>query len=110
MARLQRAGHQPIALVGGGPASLDDLIRIREEIREIESGAADKKDNVLKNAPHPARRVVSDNWPHPYSREQAAFPAPWVRDHKFWPAVGRVESAFGDRNLVCACPPIEEYA
>ena len=88
----------------------DALIRIREEIREIESGAADKKDNVLKNAPHPARRVVSDNWPHPYSREQAAFPAPWVRDHKFWPAVGRVESAFGDRNLVCACPPIEEYA
>jgi len=88
----------------------DALIQIREEIREIESGVADRKDNVLKNAPHPARRVVSDAWPHPYSREQAAFPVDWVREHKFWPAVGRVESAYGDRNLVCACPPVEEYA
>jgi glycine dehydrogenase len=85
------------------------LIQIREEIREIESGKADKKDNVLKNAPHPVRRVVGDAWPHAYGREQAAFPAPWVREHKFWPAVGRVESAFGDRNLMCACPPIDEY-
>jgi glycine dehydrogenase len=88
----------------------DALIHIREEITEIESGAADRKDNVLKNAPHPVRRVVSDAWPHPYSREQAAFPAPWLRDHKFWPAVGRVESAYGDRNLVCSCPPTDAYA
>jgi glycine dehydrogenase len=87
----------------------DALIQIREEIREIESGKADKKDNVLKNAPHPVRRVVGDAWPHAYGREQAAFPMPWVREHKFWPAVGRVESAFGDRNLVCACPPVDEY-
>jgi glycine dehydrogenase len=88
----------------------DALIQIREEIAEIESGAQDRKDNVLKNAPHPARRVVSDNWPHGYSREQAAFPVEWVRDHKFWPAVGRVESAYGDRNLVCSCLPTDAYA
>ena len=88
----------------------DALIQIREEIAEIESGAQDRKDNVLKNAPHPSRRVVSDNWPHGYSREQAAFPVDWVRDHKFWPAVGRVESAYGDRNLVCSCLPTDAYA
>jgi glycine dehydrogenase len=88
----------------------DALIRIRDEIRAIESGAADRTDNVLKNAPHPARRVTADAWPHAYGRELAAFPAAWVREHKFWPAVGRVDSALGDRNLVCACPPVEEYA
>ena len=88
----------------------DALIQIREEIAEIESGAQDRKDNVLKNAPHPVRRVVSDNWPHGYSREQAAFPVEWVRDHKFWPSVGRVESAYGDRNLVCSCLPTDAYA
>ncbi|MGH7679326.1 MAG: aminomethyl-transferring glycine dehydrogenase, partial [Gemmatimonadaceae bacterium] len=88
----------------------DALIRIREEIREIESGAQDRKDNVLKNAPHPVRRVVSDNWQHGYSREQAAFPVEWVREAKFWPAVGRVESAYGDRNLVCSCLPTDGYA
>jgi glycine dehydrogenase len=87
----------------------DALIQIREEIREIESGAADRKDNVLKNAPHPVRRVVSDSWQHAYSREQAAFPVEWVREHKFWPAVGRVESAYGDRNLVCSCLPTDAY-
>jgi glycine dehydrogenase len=86
------------------------LIQIREEIREIESGTADRKDNVLKNAPHPVRRVVSDSWSHAYSREQAAFPVEWVRDHKFWPTVGRVESAYGDRNLVCSCLPTDAYA
>ncbi len=88
----------------------DALIAIREEIREIETGVADRADNVLKHAPHPAHRVVADAWPHVYSRERAAYPAPWVREHKFWPAVARVESAYGDRNLVCACPPMEEYA
>jgi len=87
----------------------DALIQIREEVREIESGKADRKDNVLKNAPHPVQRIVSDAWRHAYGREQAAFPVPWVRARKFWPSVGRVESAFGDRNLVCACPPIEAY-
>ena len=88
----------------------DALIAIRGEIRDIETGVLDKQDNPLKNAPHTAEVVVSDSWDHAYSREQAAFPAPWTRDRKFWPAVSRVDNAFGDRNLVCACPPVEEYA
>jgi glycine dehydrogenase len=87
----------------------DALIAIREEIREIEEGKADRRDNLLKNAPHPMRRVVSDGWSASYGRERAAFPAAWTRDHKFWPAVGRIESAYGDRNLVCSCPPVEAY-
>jgi len=87
----------------------DALIAIREEIREIEVGIADRADNPLKHAPHPATRVISDDWTHAYSRERAAFPAPWTRTHKFWPSVGRVESAFGDRNLVCSCLPTEAY-
>jgi glycine dehydrogenase len=88
----------------------DALIAIREEIREIELGIADREDNPLKHAPHPLGRVVSDKWDHAYGRERAAFPAPWTRLHKFWPAVGRVESAYGDRNLVCSCPPTDAYA
>jgi glycine cleavage system P protein (glycine dehydrogenase) len=88
----------------------DALIAIREEIREIETGVADRADNMLKHAPHPAHRVVADAWPHAYSRERAVYPVDWVREHKFWPTVGRVESAYGDRNLICACPPTEEYA
>ena len=87
----------------------DALIAIRDEIRQIEAGVLDRQDNPLKNAPHTAEVVVSDSWNHAYSREQAAFPAPWTRERKFWPAVSRVDNAFGDRNLVCACPPIEEY-
>jgi glycine dehydrogenase len=86
------------------------LIAIREEVREIELGIADRNDNVLKNAPHPMTRVVSDSWSHRYSRERAAFPASWTRAHKFWPSVGRVESAYGDRNLVCSCLPTDAYA
>jgi glycine dehydrogenase len=85
------------------------LIQIREEIREIEEGTLDRKDNPLHNAPHTQRGALSDDWSHPYSRERAVFPAPWTRDWKFWPSVARIESAFGDRNLVCACPPVEEY-
>ena len=88
----------------------DALIQIREEIREVELGIADRQDNVLKNAPHPMTRVVSDSWSHAYGRERAAFPATWTRAHKFWPAVGRVESAYGDRNLVCSCLPTDAYA
>ncbi|HEY4217487.1 MAG TPA: aminomethyl-transferring glycine dehydrogenase [Gemmatimonadaceae bacterium] len=88
----------------------DALIAIREEVREIELGIADRSDNPLKNAPHPMARVVSDSWKHAYGREKAAFPAPWTRAHKFWPAVGRVESAYGDRNLVCSCLPTDAYA
>jgi glycine cleavage system P protein (glycine dehydrogenase) len=87
----------------------DALVSIREEIREIELGIADRQDNPLKHAPHPLGRVLSDKWQHAYGRERAAFPAPWTREHKFWPSVGRVESAYGDRNLVCSCPPTDAY-
>ena len=85
------------------------LIQIKKEIVAVEKGDADKEDNVLKNAPHTAQHVSADDWPHPYSREQAAYPAEWTKDAKFWPAVGRVDNAYGDRNLVCSCPPIEDY-
>src|SRR6476646_2389265 len=86
------------------------MISIREEIREIETGAADRQDNVLKNSPHPIGRVTASSWTHPYTRERAAFPAEWTHDFKFWPAVARVESAYGDRNLICSCPPTDAYA
>ena len=88
----------------------DAMISIRAEIREIETGDADKEDNLLKNSPHPLGRVTASTWTHPYTRERAAFPADWTRDSKFWPAVARVESAYGDRNLVCSCPPTDSYA
>ena len=87
----------------------DALISIREEIAKIETGAADQQDNVLKNAPHTVEMVTQSDWCHPYSREKAAFPKPWVRDAKFWPAVGRINEVYGDRNLLCACPPLDEY-
>ena len=86
------------------------LIAIRQEIREIEQGKLDKQDNPLKNAPHTAAMVTAAEWPHGYSRERAAFPAPWTKEHKFWPPIRRVNDVHGDRNLVCACPPIEAYA
>jgi glycine dehydrogenase len=88
----------------------DALIAIREEVREIELGLADRQSNVLKHAPHTMHRVTATEWDRPYSRERAAFPAPWTRDFKFWPAVARVESAYGDRNLVCSCLPADAYA
>ncbi len=87
----------------------DAMIAIRQEIQAVESGKADPKDNVLKNAPHTDTAVSADHWTHPYSREQAAYPLPFVRARKFWPAVGRIDAPYGDRNLFCACPPIEEY-
>ncbi len=87
----------------------DALIAIAKEIADIAEGRADKTNNVLKNAPHTAKVVCADAWTHPYSREQAAFPTAWVREHKFWPAVGRVDNVYGDRNLVCACPPVSEW-
>jgi glycine dehydrogenase len=87
----------------------DALIQIREEVRQIEEGRMDRADNALKNAPHTVYVLTKDEWKHPYTREQAAFPLPWVRDHKFWPAVGRVDNPYGDRNLVCVCPPMSEY-
>ncbi len=86
------------------------LIAIRQEIEDVITGRADVKDNVLKNAPHAATVVAADEWPYPYSREQAAFPLPWVRSHKFWPPVGRIDNPYGDRNLMCVCPPMETYA
>ena len=82
---------------------------IFEEIKEIETGDADKADNVLKNAPHPAYSVVSDNWEHAYGREKAAYPLEWIRENKFWIDVARIDDAYGDRNLICTCTPIEEY-
>jgi glycine dehydrogenase len=82
------------------------MIAIHAEIDAVVSGKADKKDNVLKNAPHTAGHVIADTWEHPYSREQAAYPAPWTREHKFWPAIGRIDSVYGDRNLFCTCPPM----
>jgi glycine dehydrogenase len=88
----------------------DALIAIRDEIRAVEEGKADRKNNVLKNAPHTLRAVVSDTWDRPYGREQAAFPAAWLRAHKFWPASARIDNVWGDRNLVCACPPMEAYS
>ncbi|MBV6521158.1 MAG: Glycine dehydrogenase (decarboxylating) [Gemmatimonadaceae bacterium] len=87
----------------------DALIAIRGEIAEIEAGIMHKSDNPLKNAPHTQDVVISDSWDRGYSREKAAFPAAWVRERKFWPAVSRVDNVYGDRNLMCACPPIEMY-
>ena len=88
----------------------DALIAIREEIRAIERGTSDREDNPLKHAPHTMRAVVSDDWNHAYGRELAAFPTQATRDRKFWPSVGRVESAYGDRHLVCSCLPTDAYA
>ena len=88
----------------------DALIAIRAEIRAIEEGRADKADNPLKHAPHTAVAVTASEWTHAYSREEAAYPAPWLRDFKFWPAVGRVDNPYGDRNLVCACEPMSSYS
>ncbi|MBS2212856.1 aminomethyl-transferring glycine dehydrogenase [Carboxylicivirga mesophila] len=82
---------------------------IYAEIKEVENGTADKEDNVLKNAPHPAYKVVADEWNHSYGREKAAYPLPFIRENKFWIDVARVDDAYGDRNLVCACEPIESY-
>lgn len=85
------------------------MISIRNEIKEIQEGKFDKADNVIKNAPHTCKLVVSDNWAKPYSRQKAAYPLNWVRDNKFWPSVGKIDNAYGDRNLVCSCAPIEAY-
>jgi glycine dehydrogenase len=86
----------------------DALIGIREEIQAVVDGTADAGDNVLKNAPHTVQAVTADDWSHPYSRAQAAFPLPFVKTNKFWPSVGRIDGAYGDRHLMCVCPPVEE--
>jgi glycine dehydrogenase len=85
------------------------MIAIREEIRAVAEGRADRTDNVLKNAPHTAEDVSADEWPHPYSRQQAAYPVASLRRRKFWPAVSRIDNPYGDRNLICACPPLSAY-
>src|SRR6476661_6533893 len=87
----------------------DAMISIHAEIEAIANGKQDRQNNLLKNAPHTARQIASDKWGRPYSREQAAFPAPWTHEHKFWPAVARIDNVYGDRNLFCSCPPIEEF-
>jgi glycine dehydrogenase len=86
------------------------MISIRAEMSAIEAGKADKRNNVLKNSPHTADMLAAEPWGHPYSREQACFPAKWLHDHKFWPAVGRIDNVFGDRNLVCSCAGMEAYS
>ncbi len=87
----------------------DAMIAIHAEMTAVETGAADAKNNLLKNAPHTTDMVAADNWNRPYSREQAAFPVPGLRDYKFWPAVGRIDNVFGDRNPVCTCAGMENY-
>ncbi len=86
------------------------MATIREEIAEVEKGIADPEDNLLKNAPHTSGMIAAEEWSHPYTRERAVFPASWTVESKFWPPVRRVDNAYGDRNLVCACPPLEAYA
>lgn len=88
----------------------DAMIAIREEIRAIEEGRMDKLDNPLKNAPHTAAVVTAETWAHGYSRQEAAYPAPWVQERKFWPSVSRINNTLGDRQLICVCPPVEAYA
>ena len=89
---------------------IDAMVAIRAEIRAVEQGRMDKADNPLKNAPHTAAEIAAEDWPHPYSREQAAFPLPFVKARKYWPPVKRVDNVYGDRNLVCSCAPLEAYA
>jgi glycine dehydrogenase len=87
----------------------DAMIAIHGEIQEVVNGTADKQNNVLKNAPHTARQIARDDWNRPYSREKAVYPAKWLREAKFWPAVARIDNVYGDRNLVCSCPPMEMF-
>jgi glycine dehydrogenase len=88
---------------------IEALRSIYDEIMEVRDGIASNDDNVLKNAPHTAEETAGDEWEHPYAREKAAFPLRWIRDNKFWPAVGRLDDVYGDRNLVCSCAPLEAY-
>jgi glycine dehydrogenase len=87
----------------------DAMIHIRGEIEAVVTGKVDAEDNVLKNAPHTAAAVTASEWTHPYTREQAVYPLPFVKERKFWPAVGRIDNPYGDRHLFCTCPPIETY-
>jgi len=89
---------------------IDAMISIRHEINEVAAGTWPLADSPLRNAPHPAEDLLIENWTHPYSRETAAYPVPGLRTNKYWPPVSRIDNGYGDRNLVCACPPIEAYA
>jgi glycine dehydrogenase len=86
------------------------MIAIREEIRTIEKGEVDRDDNPLRNAPHTASMVTAENWAHDYTRESAAFPVASLKRHKYWPPVGRIDNAYGDRNIMCSCVPMSAYA
>ena len=88
---------------------IEAMVSIRFEISDIEMELVDHDNNVLKNAPHTAAHVCDDSWNHPYGRLKAAFPLSWIKENKFWPAVGKIDNAYGDRNLVCSCRSIEEY-
>ena len=88
----------------------DALIQIRQEIDDVVAGRADRTDNVLKNAPHTAEVVTASEWTHPYSRQAAAYPLPFVKARKYWPPISRIDNPYGDRNLFCSCPPIETFA
>jgi glycine dehydrogenase len=87
----------------------DAMIAIHGEIQEVVNGTADKQNNVLKNAPHTIRQIAREDWNRPYTREKAVYPAKWLRETKFWPAVARIDNVYGDRNLVCSCPPMEMF-
>jgi glycine dehydrogenase len=89
---------------------IEAMIAIRGEISAITDGKTDRADNPLKNAPHTASEIAAQNWQHPYSREAAAFPLPWVKASKYWPPVKRVDNVYGDRNLICTCAPLDSYA
>jgi glycine dehydrogenase len=86
------------------------MVSIHGEMEAVANGAAEKQNNVLKNAPHTAWQIASDKWERPYSRTHAAYPAAWLRDFKFWPSVARIDNVYGDRNLFCSCVPMEEIA
>jgi len=88
---------------------IEAMIEIKKELDEIKDGKADKEDNVVKNAPHTVIEVTADEWNHSYSRQKAAYPLSWLAANKYWPTVGKIDSGYGDRNLVCSCAPIEEY-
>jgi glycine dehydrogenase len=87
----------------------DAMIAIHGEVQDVISGKADKVDNALKNAPHPAQDVSATEWNHKYTREQAAYPVASLRQFKFWPTISRIDNPYGDRNLICACPPMSDY-
>jgi glycine dehydrogenase len=87
----------------------DAMLTIYQEAEAIAQGEIDPEDNPLKNAPHTAESIICGDWSHPYSREQAAYPAPWTKEHKFWTTVGRINNAYGDRNLICSCTGMEAY-